>query len=110
LALASGLSVVAAFITPLESHRRLVAGVIGRDHLSLIHLDTPLEICRQRDVKGLYAGAETGKVAHMTGFTSAFELPRQSDLILHPGREPVQASTASLLEFALRKLGVTSAA
>ncbi len=98
LGLASNLWVVAAFITPLTSHRRLVAGILGAN-LSFIYVSAPLEICRARDVKGLYAGAKAGTVARLTGVTSGFEPPAHADLVVHTDLENVAASAGHLLDF-----------
>jgi adenylyl-sulfate kinase len=96
----SGLCVVASFITPQEAHRALVSGIVGRGRLTWVHLDAPLEICRQRDVKGLYARAAAGQVPHMTGVSSDFEAPSGADLIISTARENIATSSARLLEFA----------
>jgi len=103
LGLASNLCVVAAFITPLESHRRLVAGILGPD-LSLIHVSAPFEVCRTRDVKGLYAGAKAGNVALMTGISSKFELPTQADLVLPTALASIEDTGTHLLNFARSRL------
>ncbi len=100
LALASGLSVVASFITPLQSHRDLVAGIIGRDRLSLIYLDASIEVCRSRDAKGLYARATLGQIQQMTGVSSGFEVPSMPDLLVTTGTDEVAVSTARVLAFA----------
>jgi len=99
LGAASGLAVVASFITPQQTHRALVEKIIGRDHLSLIYLDAPLEVCRQRDVKGLYARAQAGQVPQMTGVSSSFEPPAGADLVIPTDREGIAASAARLLNF-----------
>lgn len=103
LGLHSNLNVVASFITPLESHRALVAGIL-RPRLSLIHIHAPLEICRQRDVKGLYLSAQTGHTQLMTGITSGFEPPTQADLTIMTAEQDIEASGAILLAFAQRRL------
>ena len=95
---------MASFITPLNSHRELVTGIVERQNLSLIHLDAPLQVCRERDVKGLYAQAGLGKVSLMTGISSAFEGPETADLVIHTARESLSASSARLLEFSLSRL------
>ena len=101
----SGLCVVASFITPLESQRRLIEKIIGRDRLSMIFADAPLDVCRQRDVKGLYAKARTGMLTQMTGISSAFDQPPNPDLRL-PTAGCTQAETAQILiAFALTRLG-----
>ena len=100
----SGLCVVASFITPLEKNRQLVAGILRPQSLSLVHVDAPLEVCRERDTKGLYAQAKKGQVAQMTGVSSSFELPAAADLVIHTAGEPPADSSARLLEFALERL------
>ncbi len=103
LGLASNLCVVASFITPLESHRRLVAGILG-PRVSFIYVSAPLDVCRSRDVKGLYARAKTGKVAQMTGISSGFEAPARADLVVHTDVENVAASAGHLHDFARLRL------
>ena len=100
----SGLCVVASFITPLESHRQLVTEILGAKNLSLIHVSAPLEVCRARDTKGLYARAEAGQVPQMTGVSSAFEAPRRADLVILTALEDIAVSSAKLLDFALARL------
>ena len=104
LAQNSGLSTVASFITPLESQRRLVREVVGARNVSLIYMDASYAVCRQRDVKGLYAKAATGQVANFTGLSDAFEPPADADLVLHTGVETAEESAAKLVEFVLAKL------
>lgn len=100
LAACQGMAVVVACITPLNAHRRLVADIVGRPHLSLIYLDAPLAVCRQRDVKGLYARALDGAVPLMTGVSSAFEPPTTADLVIPTEHEDVEASWQRLRAFA----------
>jgi adenylyl-sulfate kinase len=100
----SGLCVVAAFITPQQAHRTLISEVVGRPLLSWIYLDAPLDVCRQRDVKGLYARADAGQVKQMTGLSSSFEPPAGADLVVPTAREEIAASSARLLEFARARL------
>lgn len=101
----SGLCVVASFITPLESHRQLVREIIGPERVSLIFADAPLEVCRQRDVKGLYAKARAGQVDRMTGISSTFEKPARADLILNTAARPPADSARELIGFAGIRLG-----
>ncbi len=100
----SGLCVVASFITPLETHRRIISDILGRQNLSLVHVSAPLEVCRARDTKGLYARAQAGQVAQMTGLSSAFEEPRRADLVISTAHEDIATSAARLLQFALTRV------
>lgn len=101
----SGLCVVASFITPLNAHRRLIREIVGRDRSSFIFADAPLEVCRQRDVKGLYARAQADQLPQMTGVGSTFEQPEFADLTLPTSGVTPEASARTLLEFALARLG-----
>ncbi|HCW06746.1 MAG TPA: adenylyl-sulfate kinase, partial [Cytophagales bacterium] len=66
LMLDSGVIVIAAFISPFRSNRETTKQIVGVENYIEIFVDTPLEICEQRDVKGLYARARRGQI---TGFT-----------------------------------------
>lgn len=104
LGAASGLCVVASFITPLEIHRRMVTDILGLKNLSMIHVSAPLEVCRSRDTKGLYARAQAGQVGQMTGLTSGFENPQLAHLVIATAQEDIAVSSAKLLQFALARL------
>lgn len=105
LGAASGLHVVASFITPFEANRKVIRDIIGSARVSLILADAPLAICRQRDIKGLYAKAQAGQVPQMTGLGSSFESPVQPDLVLPTSTESPTESARKLCEFALTRLG-----
>lgn len=107
LAVRSGLCVVASFITPLNSHRQLVEGILGR-HVSLIFVDAPLAVCWARDVKGLYARAGTGQVHQMTGITSEFNVPQEFALRVDTATESPDASSARVVRFAHRALAAAA--
>jgi len=107
LGTASGLCVVASFITPLESHRQLVADILGFNRVSFIYVNAPLEVCCSRDPKGLYARAQAGQVPQMTGVSSSFEAPLRSDLVISTEREDSTTSATTLSRFARARLGLT---
>ena len=96
LAVESGQVVVAAFITPREEHRRMIEKIIGPEWLSLVHVDAALEVCQERDVKGLYARAAAGEVRRMTGVSASagFDLPSRCALRLQTGAESPEMSAA----------------
>jgi adenylylsulfate kinase len=104
LGIESGLVVVAAFITPLESQRQSVREIVGVGALSLVWVNAPLDVCRSRDVKGLYARAAAGSMRDLTGVSAAFENPAQPDLELETGRQQISESAARLAAFVGRKL------
>jgi adenylyl-sulfate kinase len=111
LASSQGYVVVAAFITPFESFRTGAREIIGDQHLDLIWADAPLEVCRTRDPKGLYAGHREGTVQRMTGLDSTFEVPVQPDLRLRTADRTIDESFQELVAFcASRVVSPTSTA
>ena len=94
----AGIIVLAAFITPFEEDRRKIKQIIGEADFDHIYVDCPLEVCEQRDVKGLYAKARAGEIKNFTGINSPFELPLENDLVIHSAVETQQESLAKLME------------
>jgi bifunctional enzyme CysN/CysC len=79
----AGLICVAAFLAPEEAVRQKAAEVVGRDRFLVVHLEAPLEICRQRDQEGLYAKADEGEIANFPGVSAPYEPPAKPDLVLN---------------------------
>lgn len=72
----AGIVVICAFISPFDAERQLVRDLVGEENYLEIYLDTPIEICEQRDVKGLYQKARDGKIKNFTGIDSPYEAPK----------------------------------
>ena len=81
LMLDAGLVVITAFISPFERERDMAREVIGSEHFIEVYVDTPLSVCEQRDVKGLYRKARAGKIPNMTGINSPYEAPLNPDFV-----------------------------
>ena len=75
----AGLVVLTAFISPFAREREMARALIGPDDFLEVYVSAPLEVCEQRDVKGLYKLARAGKLAHMTGIDSPYEPPLSPD-------------------------------
>ena len=71
----SGVIVLSSFISPTRAIRQQAADIIGSDDFLEIFVDTPLEVCEARDVKGLYAKARRGEIKGFTGIDSPYEAP-----------------------------------
>ena len=78
----AGLIVLASFISPFRAERQMVRDLLGAGEFVEIHVDTPLEVCAARDVKGLYARAMRGEIANFTGVSSPYEPPESPELLL----------------------------
>ncbi len=80
----AGLIVLTAFISPFRSERRMARESVGEGEFLEVFVDTPIEICMQRDPKGLYEKAKAGKIRNFTGIDSPYESPEQAELTLRP--------------------------
>jgi len=78
----AGLIVMTAFISPFRAEREMARELIGNENFIEVFVDTPLEVCEQRDPKGLYMKARSGQLPNMTGINSPYEPPRTPDCIL----------------------------
>jgi bifunctional enzyme CysN/CysC len=78
----AGLIVLVSFISPFRSERRMARELLGEDEFVEVFVDTPLEVCIERDVKGLYAKAMAGAIKNFTGIDSPYERPEMPELTL----------------------------
>jgi len=76
----SGLIVLTAFISPFRSERAMARGLMGEGEFIEVHVDTPLAVAEERDVKGLYKKARRGEIANFTGISSPYEAPEFPEL------------------------------
>lgn len=108
----AGLVVLTAFVSPYRSDRDAVRGTLGGgvggggDFVE-VFVDTPLEICEQRDPKGLYKKARTGEIKHFTGISDPYEAPEAAELTLPGGSESIEALADRVVEH-LRASGILS--
>ena len=85
----AGLIVLVSFISPFRSERRVARELLAPGEFIEIFVDTPLEICEQRDPKGLYQKARDGQIRNFTGIDSPYEAPEQAEITLDTvGQEP----------------------
>lgn len=97
----AGLVTICSFITPTEQSRTAIAEIIGREDYCEVYVDCPLEICEERDVKGLYKKARAGEIPNFTGISSPFEEPKKASISLKSGEHTVEDCTDQLLNFIL---------
>jgi adenylylsulfate kinase len=82
----AGLVVLAAAISPFQEDRLEARTIIGDERFLEIYCQCPLEVCRERDVKGLYRRAAAGEIPEFTGISSPYEIPAHPDLVLETAR------------------------
>ena len=80
----AGLIVLVSFISPFRSDRRMARSLFSDGEFVEVFVDTPLEVCEQRDVKGLYAKARRGDLKNFTGIDSPYEAPERPEVHLGP--------------------------
>ncbi len=94
----AGLVVLSAFISPYARDRAMAREIIGAERFVEVYVDTPLEVCEARDVKGLYRKARSGLIPNMTGVQSPYEAPEQPDLRISGSQGSPQAAVQQLLQ------------
>lgn len=101
----AGVLSLTAFISPLEVDRQMVKEIIGPENVLEIFCDCPLEVCEQRDVKGLYKKARAGEIPQYTGISSPYEIPANPDLRLTTSVSTVNECIAQVIN-ELRERGI----
>lgn len=105
LFLDSGVISLTAFISPLKADRDKVQEIIGPDNIIEVYCNCPLEICEQRDVKGLYKMARAGKIKNYTGISSPYEVPENPDLDIDTGTRSLRECVNIIID-ELRTRGI----
>jgi adenylylsulfate kinase len=99
-----GIIVINCFIAPTGKIRQMAQSIIGEDNYIEIFVNAPIEVCEQRDVKGLYEKARKGEIKDFTGIDSPYEYPENPDLEIRTDRLTVQESINKILEVVLPQI------
>lgn len=94
-----GIITICSFVSPTEDLRRLAQGIIGEDDFIEIYVSTPLSVCEQRDVKGLYQKARAGLLSNFTGIDAPFEPPIRADIIVPAHEWSVAQAVAHIAQY-----------
>ena len=100
----AGMIVMTAFISPFRAERQMARDLIGEENFIEIFADTPLEVCEQRDPKGLYKRARSGLIPNMTGINSPYEKPMKPNLVINTDQLGLENSLSLITDF-LAKIG-----
>ncbi len=104
LFLNTGVITINCFITPTKAIRDLAKDIIGRDDYIEIYVNAPLDVCEQRDIKGLYDKARKGLIKNFTGIDSPFEPPHNPDLEVQTDKLSPEESLRKILDFILPQI------
>ncbi|MGH8107482.1 MAG: sulfate adenylyltransferase subunit CysN [Arenimonas sp.] len=94
----AGMIVLVSFISPFRSERDMARALFAPGEFSEVFVDTPLEICEQRDVKGLYEKARAGKIPHFTGIDSPYEAPENPEFHLLTAEQSAEVLAERVVE------------
>lgn len=101
-----GIITICSFISPTDEIRKMAKSIIGEDDFYEVYINAPIEICEQRDVKGLYKKARAGEIKSFTGIDSPFEAPTNPSIELKTDIISLEKCTEYLLEALLEKVKV----
>lgn len=106
LFLDAGVVVLAAFISPFQADRDFVKKIVGEENYIEIFVDCPVEVCEQRDTKGLYKKARAGEIKDFTGISSPYEKPLNPAIRIQSHLQSLDDSLPLLLELVLPKVSL----
>ncbi|KZN57514.1 adenylylsulfate kinase [Pseudoalteromonas luteoviolacea CPMOR-1] len=95
----AGLIVLTAFISPFQAERDMVRDLVEDGEFIEVFLDTPLEVCEQRDPKGLYKKARAGEIKNFTGIDSDYQPPVAPEIRLNTGENSLEQSVQQLVDY-----------
>ncbi|CAH9067317.1 Adenylyl-sulfate kinase [Pseudoalteromonas holothuriae] len=93
----AGLIVLTAFISPFQGERDMVRELLDDGEFIEVFLDTPLDVCEQRDPKGLYKKARAGEIKHFTGIDSDYQAPVNPEVTLDTSKNSLTQSVEQLV-------------
>jgi bifunctional enzyme CysN/CysC len=99
----AGLIVLVSFISPFRSEREMARLMVEDGEFLEVFIDTPLEECERRDVKGLYKKARAGEIKNFTGIDSPYERPEDAEVIIYGARETAEQSAITIVDELERK-------
>ena len=100
----SGLIVLAAFVSPYRKDRENIKSIVGKLNFVEVYVNTSIEECERRDVKGLYKKARLGEINDMTGISSPYEVPDYPDIEIKTENESINESVKKIIDFITPKL------
>ncbi len=95
----SGVIAICSFISPTHEIRERARAIIGADDFIEIYINTPLEVCEQRDVKGLYAKARRGEIKDFSGINSPYEAPENPAIEIETTQLTLAQSVNKILTY-----------
>jgi bifunctional enzyme CysN/CysC len=95
----AGVICITAFISPYRADRDLVRRIMPEGRFIEVFVNAPLDVCEQRDPKGLYAKARAGEIKEFTGISAPYEAPQRPEIELHTDHFTVPESVGQIMEY-----------
>ena len=95
----AGVLVITAFISPYRDDRRLARSLVNDGEFVEVYVNAPLDVCEQRDPKGLYKKARAGQIANFTGVSAPYEPPDQPELVVHTDKQTPAECVTHIIDF-----------
>lgn len=108
LFLDGGVVCLCSFVSPTREIRDMARNIVGPENFYEVYVNAPLEICEQRDVKGLYKKARAGEIKQFTGIDAPYEAPEQPFLEIKTDEESLETSRNRLVEALLPIISYTA--
>lgn len=102
----AGLVVLAAFVSPYKKDRENIRTIVKDVNFVEIYINTSVEECERRDVKGLYKKARAGEIKNMTGISAPYEAPERPDVEIKTEEESIEDSVKRIIDYITPKLNL----
>lgn len=102
LMLDAGIIVMTAFISPFRADRDIVRNLVGKGEFIEVYTEADLDICEQRDPKGLYKKARAGEIPEFTGISSPYEAPENPEITINTGDRDIPHCVDELVDYLTR--------
>lgn len=96
-----GIIIINSFISPTDEIRKMALDIIGQENFVEVFVNAPIEVCEERDTKGLYARARKGEIKNFTGIDSPFEYPKNADVTVRTDLQTIEESVKQILDHIL---------
>ena len=100
----AGLVTLAAFVSPYKKDRDTIRSIVKEVNFVEVFINTSLEECERRDVKGLYKKARAGEIKNMTGISAPYEAPENPEILINTEKETVDEAVKKIIDYIKPKL------
>lgn len=99
----AGIIAITAFISPYQKDRQRLKDLVGEEQFFEIHVDCPIEVCAERDKKGIYEKAMSGAIKDFTGISAPYEIPENPGMVINSEREDAKVAAKRVLDLIKQK-------